>query len=228
MLVMPRSGSLNHVKELHHYNAGSLDLFRSLDSINRFRYGNASRLLEYSYTASRPANVRQLSPNYSWNVRKTYHCAALLKRSFTTDTFLSTLDRHDIEPSSQVSRRTYPKGILWCAKDSRTHVVINIARLIPAEEVFKMLDGVYYLCLNMIRHYGDQPIAGGSFLWVGNNQFELRVRNANNHQTTYGVLGAAMLAVKDYMGRFGYYTGTFTIFDGINHVGDGTIGVPGQ
>ena len=98
----------------------------------------------------------------------------------------------------------------------------------PAGEVFNMLHGVYNLCLNMIRRYGDQPIVGASLLWVGTGQFELRVRNVNNHQTTYGVLGAAMLALEDYMDRFGYCAGTFSIFDGTNHVGDGTIGGPGQ
>lgn len=75
----------------------------------------------------------------------------------------------------------------------------------------------------MIRRYGDHAIAGGVFRWAGEEGLELRVHNANNHQTTYGVLGAAMSALVDYMGQNGYAAGSFKIYDGTNYVGDGTI-----
>ena len=97
--------------------------------------------------------------------------------------------------------------------------------LITTEDiVLNILDGVYGFCWSMIQRYGDHEIAGGAFHWVGENGFDLRVRNANNHQTTYGVLGAAMSALADYMGEYGHAAGTFSIHDGTNIVGAGEIG----
>lgn len=92
------------------------------------------------------------------------------------------------------------------------------------KEAFNIFQGVYGLCVGMIRQFGDQAIAGGTFLWLGENGYQLRVNNANNHQTTYGVLGAAVAALSDYMSQHGCATGTFSIHDGLNQVGEGTIG----
>ena len=50
--------------------------------------------------------------------------------------------------------------------------------------------------------------------------------NANNHQQTWGVLGAALDAVGLFMRQNGGGAGTaiFSIFDGTNMVGTGSIG----
>lgn len=53
----------------------------------------------------------------------------------------------------------------------------------------------------------------------------LNVANANNHQTTWGVLGAALSALKDFVAESGGFTSaTFEIFDGVNQVATGTLG----
>ena len=52
----------------------------------------------------------------------------------------------------------------------------------------------------------------------------LNVVNSNNHQTTWGVLGAALTALEDYMQSMDKWgTAEFTIFDGTNEVGKGTL-----
>lgn len=52
----------------------------------------------------------------------------------------------------------------------------------------------------------------------------LKVSNSNNHQTTWGVLRAALLALEDYMqSQDSWGTAEFTIFDGKNEVGKGTL-----
>ena len=47
--------------------------------------------------------------------------------------------------------------------------------------------------------------------------------DANNHQQTYGVVGAAISVLRYYMERNGYCVASFDIFDGENQVGAGQI-----
>ena len=53
----------------------------------------------------------------------------------------------------------------------------------------------------------------------------LRMANTNNHQLTWGVLGAAIDALGEYMHQAvtGPGEGWFSVFDGQNEVGMGTI-----
>lgn len=50
--------------------------------------------------------------------------------------------------------------------------------------------------------------------------------DANHHQLTWGVLGAALQAIKEYMSQSGTSFGTayFSIYDGDNQTGKGSIG----
>ena len=53
----------------------------------------------------------------------------------------------------------------------------------------------------------------------------LTVANANNHQTTWGVLGAACSALADFISQRGAFSSlTFQIYDGANQVATGTAG----
>ncbi|KAA6416305.1 MAG: hypothetical protein FRX48_01025 [Lasallia pustulata] len=62
------------------------------------------------------------------------------------------------------------------------------------------------------------------FQWFGEMGLVLKVSNSNNHQTTWGVLRAALLALEDYMqSQDSWGTAEFTIFDGKNEVGKGTL-----
>lgn len=68
-------------------------------------------------------------------------------------------------------------------------------------------------------------VEGGLFQWAGAERLMLRIVNANNHQLTWGVLGAAIDALGEYMNQAvtGPGESWFSIFDGRNEVGTGTI-----
>ena len=67
----------------------------------------------------------------------------------------------------------------------------------------------------MCPPYGDAGVANG---------VELETWDSNNHQQTWGVLGAALEALDDYMRvRGGYGAAQFTILDGQNEVGVGRL-----
>ena len=63
----------------------------------------------------------------------------------------------------------------------------------------------------------------GLFIWEYQG-LSPKERNANNHQTTWGVLGAAIEAIAGCMDQNGFGGGSFNIFDGGNEVGEGIIG----
>ena len=57
----------------------------------------------------------------------------------------------------------------------------------------------------------------------------LRVANANNHQTTWGVLGAAMRALANFVIEHGGFdTADFVIYDGENQVAMGVLAPVGR
>lgn len=74
-----------------------------------------------------------------------------------------------------------------------------------------------------IRQHGDGLIEGGvvrfadyGVSWTSFNAF--------NHQQTWGVVGAALMACAQYMIEHDTYGGaSFGIFDGQNQVGQGTL-----
>lgn len=74
-----------------------------------------------------------------------------------------------------------------------------------------------------IRQNGDGPIQGGFFNYM---EYEASWSsfNANNHQQTWGVVGASIVALAQYMiEKNTYGPATFRIMEGANQVGHGTI-----
>ena len=69
---------------------------------------------------------------------------------------------------------------------------------------------------------GDGLIPDGAFAWDSFG-FSLRARNANNHQTTWLVLGSGLYALMDYMAKYGGGTAKFGVYDGKNLVGEGWV-----
>lgn len=86
-----------------------------------------------------------------------------------------------------------------------------------------LLNDAYTNIMDRIETLGDDNISGGS--WAYNQVgLALRARNANNHQTTWAVLGAAIDALMDYMGTSGFEGAcTFAIHDGDYQVGTGAL-----
>ena len=98
--------------------------------------------------------------------------------------------------------------------------------MIAGEAVpFLLRDAIDYSTY-FIDSFGDGPISpGGWYNAEGMNNLWLHTWNANNHQTTWGVLKAACSALLDYMtANNDYGSATFEIYDGANQVGEGTIG----
>lgn len=76
---------------------------------------------------------------------------------------------------------------------------------------------------------GDGIIPQGQWTFLsgttpsGMTSMLLGVRNAGNHQTTWGVLNAALVAVSGCMQEKGWGPAVFDIYDGVNQVGTGMI-----
>ena len=66
-------------------------------------------------------------------------------------------------------------------------------------------------------------MAGGAFHFLGAQGLFINMWNANNHQTTWGVLRAAVTVLEDYMSK-GFGTAEITIWDGVHQVSQGVLG----
>ena len=88
-----------------------------------------------------------------------------------------------------------------------------------------MLDRAISDIRNHINIHQDGEIGDNGFRRLGGDALTLTANDANNHHLTWGVLGAALEAVKNYMSqsdnRFGMVY--FSIFDGENQTGHGSI-----
>ena len=68
------------------------------------------------------------------------------------------------------------------------------------------------------------PIIGGAFTAMSEG-LGIWVKNSNNHQLTWGVLGTALVAIGDYFEQNGGWGAVqFRIWDGDNEVAIGRIG----
>lgn len=71
---------------------------------------------------------------------------------------------------------------------------------------------------------GDGLIFGGVFTQVYGN-IAMWIKNSNNHQLTWTVLGSALVAIGDYFEVNGGWGGLeFVVWDGDNEVAAGRIG----
>lgn len=81
--------------------------------------------------------------------------------------------------------------------------------------------------MNRILQEGDGVLEHGTFNQLGANAVSLQVWNANNHQTTYGVLSSALTVLHQWMSANQFVATSFNIYDGNNQVGTGAINGPG-
>ena len=130
-------------------------------------------------------------------------------------------------PSSLLDRKLVPRraaSIRWCAQGSATYVLFTINYAIdPGSAVINLINAAFTTVMHHLQQAGDGLIPNGLFTMEGANSLELYVANANNHQQTYGVLAAALWALKNYMNRFGAGKVTFSVYDGANQVAEGSI-----
>ena len=73
---------------------------------------------------------------------------------------------------------------------------------------------------------GDGVLLGGELDYLAPDEgVEFHAWNTNNRQQTYGVLRAAVEALRDFMGEKGVVGANFYVYDGVGtEVGAGTIG----
>lgn len=96
--------------------------------------------------------------------------------------------------------------------------------LIPGVAVPALIDETMASVLQHIRLAGDGVMPGGMATWQGYGGAYMKAWNSNNHQTTWGVFGAALGALREFQNEHGWGAADFTIFDGVKEVGQGYIG----
>lgn len=132
--------------------------------------------------------------------------------------------------STNILSRSVTNPVLWCAPNSQTYVVVTLAHTIPGMGVNRLLSSAHNLAQEHIESMGDgviRTLSNGRILQLQEvNGLAMSVFNTNNHQTTWGVLASAVLALVDYMaGQGTYCAAAFSIYDGHNEVGTGSLGL---
>ena len=104
-----------------------------------------------------------------------------------------------------------------------------MASAISGASVEALLSSCYDAILQHISALGDGLVPSGVFSWPpGVNNLALHVWDTNNHQVTWGVLGAALSALENFMGDSDEWGGaTFLIYDGGVEVATGVLGLSG-
>ena len=114
--------------------------------------------------------------------------------------------------------------MVWCVRYAQTYVFIPMGLLVAAESIQKMLDEALYTATEQLLTHGDGPLRSGQFFSTA-EQTAVHVWNVNNHQTTWGVLSAALNGLLEYMSSTAFGQATFTVHDGGILVGEGFVGL---
>lgn len=160
--------------------------------------------------------------------------------------FSSFLKRSDSDALANLSPREpsdFPgkTRTTWCAPNCETYIrVIYVSEIAAGKTdwntIRTYLSNAQNVCALQIN-MGDKFIPHGAWMYGHNfkNTFnlELHFQNSNNHQLTWGVNRAALVALADYfdtLGKLGVNPGavSFTIVDGANEVANGVFGLQGQ
>lgn len=96
---------------------------------------------------------------------------------------------------------------------------------VGGDAIETVLSAAYDEIMTTLDSRGDGVVPGGMFQKLGAGDVMLRTMNSNNHQITYGVLGAAISALEGYMSQYIYGAASFTINDGLIEVAKGFIGI---
>ena len=114
----------------------------------------------------------------------------------------------------------------WCAPGSTTYIILNLMSTTrPGGAIHEMLLESYNSIVAHLHSSGDGLMPGGIFHRRNSvSGLEIFCVNSNNHQLTWGVLGAALNALEDFMNENQMWSAaTFGIYDGPNYVGVGTM-----
>lgn len=115
----------------------------------------------------------------------------------------------------------------WCLRHTSTAIFIQYYDTqtwtpYDAPRVLTFLSEV----LNEVRQHlstnTDGPIPNGR-VFAENYMINWSVVNDNNHQVTWGVMGSVVETLTNFMVLYGFGTADFTIMDGPNVVGHGSL-----
>ncbi|KAA6413990.1 MAG: hypothetical protein FRX48_02352 [Lasallia pustulata] len=169
----------------------------------------------FTFTSAIPVNTIFIS-------RRSRYCA-----NAPTTAAGTLLPRSALRP---LTPRTKPlssvvSSNIWCAAGSRTYVVTTLTPAVEGSAILLLLDSAYTSVMTHLNLHGDGLIPGGVFKWAGSDGTGLKMLNANSHQLTWGVLGAAINVLGQEMLRLGTggLRGYFTIVDGETEVGTGLV-----
>lgn len=176
-------------------------------------------------TSASSSSLHQRSQHYSGDVSATsristaayggIRCPLLTQNS-------SLFDRRIIV-SSYIESRSATDTVRWCAHNSQVYLLLTQSGAIEMPQIAAILASAWVSVHTHLAAAGDGPLPGGEF-FVQFNNLGMRVWNVNNHQTTWGVLNVAILALKDLLSvKKGLGAVIFKIFDGNNEVGQGQI-----
>ena len=119
--------------------------------------------------------------------------------------------------------------VLWWAPGTRTYVAVRVVRSMAPAAVMTLLHKAVIDIQTHTARAGDGLLLGWVYIFDWQTRAtdcEVYTVNSNNHQQTWGVVGAALLAVSDYMLDNNVMgPATFTIYNNGTEVGQGTIEV---
>ena len=114
-------------------------------------------------------------------------------------------------------------SVRWCTPNSSTSILLSITSGLTRAAAYPTLAEAFDIVTDHIAQVGDGTLLAGAFNFELEGGAQLSIWNANNHQTTWGVLRAAILALADYMETKGFGQALFSVYDGINQVGEGLL-----
>lgn len=120
--------------------------------------------------------------------------------------------------------------MVWCGFGSKTYISVDYISDIHDQSwngVDDFLDAIEAAIRDRIRTTGDKTVQGGKITYQSAG-LTMTSQNANNHQQTWGVLGAGISALAEYMlaqKEHGYSPSSvaFLIYDGPNQVANATF-----
>lgn len=171
------------------------------------------------HTSYPPSTILRQRPNHP---SRKVSLLLLVPTTQSNPSMSSRLDRR----SSLLSRDEPSPRIVWCAPYGSTFVSLVAFHVIPpsASGIHNDVLATLYTAWDIARTHVDRSGDGiighnGGYTLVGDAGIRLSAWNVNNHQLTWGVLGAALMAVMDYMRVKDWYGAvTFDIYDGVNKV----------
>ena len=101
--------------------------------------------------------------------------------------------------------------------------LLGVARVVIESQIVALLQEAAGALQDAMEGGSNNRLSGNGFVWIGENNMDIRVWNTNNQQMAWSVVNTAMSELYTYMVEDVFGTVDFTIYDGANEVGQGSI-----